>query len=75
MPAKITMNIVLDEVSRRSAKTERPFSTSQLIKWFMKLLATNDKEWLKLVKEDKEIKAVQDYIRPKLRKALMLDED
>lgn len=70
-----TLRVNLDEPSRQSVDVKRPFSTSALVRWFFRCLSTNDKEWLKLIREDEEIKAVQDYVRPKLRKALMMSNE
>jgi hypothetical protein len=37
-------------------------------------MATSNAEWDKLIVSDPEIKAVQDFVRPKLRRVLGFDE-
>ena len=51
-------------------------SASKLFRWIVKLMVSDEKEWKKIIREEGEIKEVQDYIRPKLRMALgLLKED
>jgi hypothetical protein len=65
----------LDEVSSKAVKDlPRKMSASKLLRWMLKLIHTNDKEWKLLIKHDPEIKEVQDWIRPMLRKALGLKD-
>jgi adenine C2-methylase RlmN of 23S rRNA A2503 and tRNA A37 len=53
---------------------KKPFKASALFRWLMKALTSDNKEWDKLIKTDPEIKAVQDFIRPRLRHVLGFDE-
>ncbi len=65
----------LDEVSSQAVKElPRKISASKLMRWMLKLIHTNNKEWKHLIKHDPEIREVQDWIRPKLRKALGLPD-
>lgn len=65
----------LDEVSSKAVKElPRKISASKLLRWLLKLVNTTNKEWNYLIKHDDEVKEVQDWIRPKLRKALGLPD-
>lgn len=66
----IKSNVVLDDDSYASSKIKRPFNTSQLLRWMLKVLMLSEKEIDKLLVEDEEFQVVQDYMRPKLRKVL-----
>lgn len=50
----------------------RGFSISRMVRWMINLITTSDKEWQQLIRREGEIKEFQDYIRPKLEKALGL---
>ncbi len=64
---------MLDEDSHKViGELPKRISASKLLRWLLKLIHTNDKEWEYLIEHDPEIKEVQDWIRPKLRKALGL---
>lgn len=65
----------IDEQTRQAMQElPRPFKSSALLRWLLKALTTDNKEWDRLIKNDPEIKAVQDYVRPRLRRVLQLDE-
>lgn len=68
MGEPIRVNFMLDEKSYDSAQQKRPFSTSALLRWFLKLMSSTDKEWEKLTREDEEVRIVSEYVRPRLRK-------
>lgn len=68
-------SVYLDEQSMNAARElPRKANASALLRWLLKLVSTTDNEWKKLIKEDREIKEVQDYIRPMLMKALGLKD-
>lgn len=52
------------------SKVPRGVNISKIMRWFLKLITTSDKEWKVLIRKDGEVKEVQDMIRPYLRKAL-----
>lgn len=63
----------LDDQAQKSYEAlPRRLSFSAIVRWLLALIGTNQKEWLKLIREEGEIKEVQDYMRPKLQKALGL---
>ena len=65
------MNIYTDEQTDRFiGEMPAKMSASRVFRWMMRLISTNDKEWTVLIKENKEIKEVQAYMRPRIRKAL-----
>lgn len=63
------------ESNKAAGMLKRPFHASALARWLFKALTTNNKEWDKLIVSDPEVKAVQDYLRPRLRHALGFDEE
>ena len=64
-------NIMLDEESHKVIKElPKKMSASKLLRWLLKALNSSEKEWTYLIRHDPEIMEVQDWIRPKLRKAL-----
>lgn len=66
----------MDKQSKKAiAELKRPFKASALIRWLLKALTTTNKEWDKLIVSDPEVKAVQDFLRPRLRHALGFDEE
>jgi hypothetical protein len=62
------VNFVLDEVSHDSAKMNRPFSTSALIRFWLKVLFYSEKDLLLLKREDEEFAAILHYVMPKVKK-------
>lgn len=67
---------MLDEESHKVIQElPKKISASKLLRWLLKMVHTNDKEWTRLIKHDPEIKEVQDWIRPRLMRALGLNED
>ena len=67
--------VYLDEKSAQAAdELPRKVNVSKLLRWLLKLIQTNDNEWASLMEQDAEIREVQDWIRPKLRKALGLKD-
>jgi hypothetical protein len=68
-------SVYLDEQSQKAIKTlPKPFKISALMRWLLKALTVDNREWDRLIKHDAEIKAVQDFIRPRLRHVLGFDE-
>lgn len=52
----------------------RGFSISRMVRWMITLITSSDKEWNEAIRREGEIKEFQDYIRPKLEKALGLKQ-
>ncbi len=71
MPAKIHAHIALDELSYESMKVKRRFSSSALIKFFLKLLVSNERQLEELKRKDEEFREIGEYLAPKLRKLLL----
>lgn len=61
-----TMNIVLDKTSRESANKKRPFSTSALMRFWLKVLVYDEDRLFDLKKTDEEFRAILGYVSPKL---------
>lgn len=69
-------NIMLDEDSHKViGELPKRISASKLMRWMLKAVHTNDKEWKNLLRNDREIKEVQDWIRPRIMKVLGINED
>jgi hypothetical protein len=66
----INTTLTLDDESHKASKNIRAFSTSALLRWLLKALTTDEKAWDRLIVRDPEIRAVQEWIRPKLLRAL-----
>lgn len=60
------VNFVLDDESLQSAKKKRPFTTSALIRFWLKVLFYTDDRLFKLKKTDEEFRAIMLYTAPKL---------
>jgi hypothetical protein len=66
MKRAITMNIVLDKESQKSAHQKRPFTTSQLVRFWLKVLFNDQETLYRMKKEDDEFRAILLYLAPKL---------
>lgn len=67
-------NIYLDDVSNNVARElPRKVSTSALVRWMLKAIEMNDKEWKKAIKEDASLREAHEYIAPKLRRFLGIE--
>jgi hypothetical protein len=76
MEVNMRTNIMLDEDSHKViGELPRKISASKLLRWLLKLIHTNDKEWTQLIKHDPEIREVQEWIRPKVIRALGINEE
>lgn len=50
----------------------RKMSASKVARWAIKTAALSDKEYAHLLKTDSEFREVQEYLQPRLRRALGL---
>lgn len=66
--APYRVNFMLDAESYESSRVKRPFSTSALIRFWMKILVHDQKVLNKMYKEDEEFKAILDYVEPKIKR-------
>jgi hypothetical protein len=66
--AGIRTNYMLDEDSLKSSRKKRPFSTSALVRFWLKILVHNEDELYKLKKTDEEFAAIMAYLAPKLKR-------
>lgn len=61
------VNVVLDDESYKSMKKDRPFTTSALIRFWLKVLIYSEDRLYKMKKEDEEFRAIMLYLAPKLQ--------
>jgi hypothetical protein len=60
-------NLYLDEKNYRIAKVKKPFTVSQLTRFWLTVLVRNEDELYKLKKDDEEFAAILHYVTPKIR--------
>lgn len=53
----------------------RTMNASKMTRWLLKTAVSDSKEIKRLLKNDVEYREVQDYLRPRLMKALRIDEE
>lgn len=69
------MELYVDkETKEGSGELPRKISASKLFRWVIRAATTDNKTWKKLVKTDPDIKEVQDYLRPRLREILGVEQ-
>lgn len=67
--------VYLDEESVKAADDlPRKINVSKLLRWAIKAATTDNKTWKKLIREEGEIKEVQDYLRPRVIDMLGISE-
>jgi hypothetical protein len=67
-------SVYIDSDTREAMKKQkRPFTASALLRWMMKAVSTTNKEWDSLIKKDVELKAVQEYLRPRMKRIFDLE--
>ena len=67
--------VYLDEESTKAAgDLPRKINVSKLLRWAIKAATTDFKTWKKLIREEGEIKEVQDYLRPRVIEMLGVSE-
>lgn len=63
-----------DDAKNALDELPRKVNASKLIRWMSKALTTDEKKWDRLIKEDQEIRDVQEFLRPRLMQALGINE-
>lgn len=67
--------VYLDDESVQAAnELPRKINVSKLLRWAIKAATTDNKTWNKLIREDGEVKEVQDYLRPRIMIMLGINE-
>ncbi len=69
------MELYVDkETKENSGELPRKISASMLFRWVIKAATTDMKTWEKLIRTDPDIKMVQEYLRPRMRKIFGLEQ-
>jgi hypothetical protein len=70
------MELYVDQETKESSgELPRKISASKLFRWIIKAVTTDMKTWKKLLRTDKDIKEVQEFIRPRLMMMLGITEE
>ncbi len=64
----IRSTVYLDEAAHRSLQVRRPFTTSQLIRFWLKVLINSESELDRVRKHDEEFDAILHYVMPKIKR-------
>lgn len=70
MKTAIRMNMIMDKESQQSARKKRPFTSSQLVRFWFKVLLYDEDRLYQMKKEDEEFRAIMLYLQPKLQALL-----
>lgn len=60
------INLYLDENVYSEAKGKKPFTVSQLVRFWLTVLVKSQNELYRLKKQDEEFRAILHYLKPKL---------